>query len=249
MATRDSGAPKSGAPNGDEWETELQTARFTPRNTLHRQIVSAILKDILSGELRGDDRLIETALARKLGVSRTPIREAFRELAAIELIRLIPNCGAIVCPFGPSQLIEIYHVRRILEVEATRLACEHIDEVALESIRQQTQDLIEKKQRGPAWEATALALDQAFHELVSVSSGRQRLANEIGKYRAIVVAAGEAVGNRLQAHDQNLSEHIAVITHLQAHRADDAASAMGRHIDRGGATAAAVLGSIFAGAR
>ena len=102
----------------------------------------------------------------------------------------------------------------------------------------------EHEARGKQWAENALALDQHFHELISHSSGSERLAEEIGKYRNLVVAVGDAVGNKLHAHDQNLKEHAAIIDHLLFHQADQAALAMGRHIDRGAETAAEWLGMV-----
>src|SRR5439155_6727838 len=199
-----------------------------PRSTLRGQLVGRVLTSIFSGEMKGGDRLIEEELAAKLGVSRTPIREALGELAAIGVIRLKPNHGAAVRPFGPAQLIEIYHVRRILEVEATRLAQKNIDPQALQDIRAQTMALAEKKTHDEEWSEQALALDERFHELISRSSGSERLAQEIGRYRNLVFAVGDAVGNRLHAHEHNQQEHIAIIDHLLEYRPDDAAAAMGR---------------------
>src|SRR5688500_13467728 len=112
-----------------------------PRSTLRSELVSKILGSIFSGELLGGGRLIEEEVAEKLGVSRTPVREALGELAAIGVIQLRPNHGAVVRPFGPEQLKEIYHVRRILEVEATRMAGQHIDPNAVREIRDETQRL------------------------------------------------------------------------------------------------------------
>jgi DNA-binding GntR family transcriptional regulator len=212
-----------------------------PRSTLRGQLVNKILNAIFSGELKGGDRLIEEELAMKLGVSRTPIREALGELAAIGVIRLKPNHGAMVRPFGPEQLIEIYHVRRVLEMEATRLAAGHIDPEALKEIRARTKDLIER-QNGDDFSEVALALDGEFHELISRSAGSERLAEEIGKYRNLVIAVGNAVGNRLHAHQQNMPEHLKVIEDLLEGKGDDAAAAMGHHIDRGAETAAQALG-------
>jgi DNA-binding GntR family transcriptional regulator len=216
-----------------------------PRSTLRGQLVSKILSAIFSSEVRGGDRLVEEELAMKLGVSRTPIREALGELASIGMIDLMPNRGAVVRPFGPSQLLEIYHVRRILEVEATRLAHDRIDPAALQEIRKQTQQLLQKSSRGKVWSEQALALDQQFHILISRSAGSERLAEEIGRYRNLVVSVGDAVGNKLHAHDQNLSEHTEIIDHLLAHRPDDAATAMAHHINRGAETAAAALGLAY----
>jgi DNA-binding GntR family transcriptional regulator len=218
----------------------------TSRRTLRSQLVNKILTAIFSGEVHGGDRLVEEELAARLGVSRTPIRESLGELAAIGVIQLKPNHGAMVRPFGPEQLREIYHVRRILEVEATRLAALSIDSSALQEIRERTQELLNKSTRGRTWSELALELDQRLHELISRSSGSERLAEEIGKYRNLVVAVGNAVGNTLHAHDQNLSEHTAIIDHLLAQRGAEAAEAMGRHIDRGAETAAEAFSLIYA---
>lgn len=225
-------------------EKSAQTSKKMPRSTLRGQLVSKVLSAIFSGEVHGGDRLVEEELALKLGVSRTPVREALGELAAIGVIGLRPNHGAIVREFGPAQLREIYHVRRILEVEATRLAAERIDPTAIQEIKDQTVSLLAHEARGKQWAENALALDQHFHELISHSSGSERLAEEIGKYRNLVVAVGDAVGNKLHAHDQNLKEHAAIIDHLLIHQADQAALAMGRHIDRGAETAAEWLGMV-----
>jgi len=216
-----------------------------PRSTLRGQLVSKVLSAIFSGDVHGGDRLVEEELAVKLGVSRTPIREALGELAAIGLIDLRPNHGAVVRPFGPEQLREIYHVRRILEVEATRLAADRVQPAALTEIREQTKALMGHEVRNKAWAEAALALDQRFHELISRSSGSERLAEEIGKYRNLVVAVGDAVGNKLHAHDQNMSEHSAIVDNLLSRRADEAAAAMGRHIDRGAETAAQWLSMVY----
>lgn len=210
--------------------------------TLRGTLVDRIMKAIFGGELAGGDRLVEQDLAAKFGVSRTPIREALGELAALGMIRLKPNHGAVVCPFGPEQITELYHVRRILEMEATRLAAGHIDPEELQRLREQTAELRERKNNSDAWAREALALDHELHMLVSKHSGSQRLAEEIGKYRNLVMTVGDVVGNKLQAHEQNMSEHVEVMELLLDGKGEDAALAMGRHIDRGATTAIAALG-------
>src|SRR4051812_11092240 len=90
-------------------------------------VVKAILRSIFTGEFKGGDRLVEEELALTLGVSRTPVREALGELAAVWVVAIKPNHGAIVCPFGPTQIRELYHIRRLLEFEATLLAADRID--------------------------------------------------------------------------------------------------------------------------
>ena len=64
--------------------------------------------------------------------------------------------------------------------------------------------------------------------------------------RDLVMAVGDAVGNKLQAHEQNMAEHVEVMDHLLAQQGEDAASAMGRHIDGGAQRAAQYLGNMLA---
>jgi DNA-binding FadR family transcriptional regulator len=81
--------------------------------------------------------------------------------------------------------------------------------------------------------------------MISRNSGSARLAEEIGKYRNLVVAVGNAVGNKLHAHDQNMREHTAVMDFLLAGKGDDAGAAMARHIERGADTAAQWLRQVY----
>src|SRR5204862_2025556 len=139
-----------------------------------------------TGEIRGSDRLVEQELAKKLGVSRTPVREALFELAAIGLIRLRPKLGVTVRDFGATQIREIYQIRRLLECEATRLCAGRIDEALLRQIRDETQALLAAQAPGESWSRQAMALDDVFHESISANSGSERLAEEIERYRTLV---------------------------------------------------------------
>src|SRR5437867_615631 len=156
--------------------TTAAAARPSTHGTRRGWVVKSILGSIFTGEFKGGDRLVEEELALTLGVSRTPVREALGELAGIGVIELRPNHGAIVCPFGPTQIRELYHVRRVLESEAARLAAARIDPEALNNIKLEHEELLHAQPRPTDWSARILALDQRFHELVAHSSGRQRLA-------------------------------------------------------------------------
>ena len=210
--------------------------------TLRGQLVNRILKEVFTGAISGGDRLVEQELALKFGVSRTPIREALGELATMGVIRLVPNHGAVVCPFGPAQIKDLYNVRKILEIEATRMAATRIDLETIKTLRDQTAELLKRRNDSDEWAAEALALDHELHMLICRNSGSERLAEEIGKYRGLVMAVGDAVGNKLQAHELNMTEHTEVMNLLLENRGEEAAAAMGRHIDRGAATAVRALG-------
>jgi len=215
-------------------------------STLRGELVSRVMKEVFSGTIKGGDRLVEQEMAMKFGVSRTPVREALSELAALGVIKLKPNHGAVVCPFGPEQLIELYHVRRILEIEAKRLDAARIRPAALRTLREHTAELVARKDDTDEWAQQALALDHELHMLICRNSGSDRLAEEIGKYRNLVMAVGDAVGNKLQAHEQNMAEHTEVMDRLLEQNGEEAAAAMGRHIEGGAARAAEYLRQLLA---
>src|SRR3546814_7375523 len=91
--------------------------------------VAAILKEqILDGSLAPGQRLISRDLIEELGISRGPLREAFRRLAADRLIELIPNRGAVVRRLSRAEIINLFQIREALEGQAARLAAERIDQ-------------------------------------------------------------------------------------------------------------------------
>ncbi|MEO6435645.1 MAG: GntR family transcriptional regulator [Tepidisphaeraceae bacterium] len=195
--------------------------------------MQAILQSIFTGKFKSGDRLVEEELALTTGVSRTPIREALGELAGVGVIDLRPNQGAIVRPFGPTQVREMYHLRRVLESEATRLATGRVDPAQLHEIRQRSQELLHADVRGSSWSQTAIELDQQFHELISAHCENVRLAEEIGRYRGLVHSLRLAIGNTDRAMDVALVEHTQIIDCLLCGVADAAGQAMARHLDRG----------------
>jgi DNA-binding GntR family transcriptional regulator len=203
-----------------------------PRQARRSRVVFGILHAIFKGELGGGDRLVEEELGAKFGVSRTPVREALTELAAIGVIWLKPNHGAMVRPFGTKQLVEIYQIRRVLEMEAARNAHESIDRELLVQIRERTQQLLKSADRGSAWSEEALAVDQMLHELIAKHSRSERLGEEIRRYWTLARSIAEAVGNAAYTQDHALVEHTAIMDRLLAHDGDGAAEAMGRHLTR-----------------
>jgi len=217
-------------------------ADLTPHAAKTRRgwVAKAILRSIFTGQFKGGDRLVEEELAVTLGVSRTPIREAFGELAGIYLIALRPNHGAVVSPWGPTQVRELYHIRRLLESEAARMAAPQIDLAALTKLREEHQHLLHVNPRPASWSNDILQLDARFHDLVAASSGSERLAEEIGRYRHLIDSIREAI-RTTHAQETALIEHTAILDCLLARDAKRAAEAMAGHITRGTDSAVAAL--------
>ncbi|MGH3089356.1 MAG: GntR family transcriptional regulator [Rubrobacteraceae bacterium] len=90
---------------------------------------------ILDGEYRPDERLVEEQVAERLGVSRTPVRQALTMLEAEGLVEIAPNRGAVVCSFSVEDVWDIYDLRAVLEGYAARRAADRIEEEELERLR------------------------------------------------------------------------------------------------------------------
>ena len=98
-------------------------------------VFNTLRQAILRGELKPGERLMEIQLANKLGVSRTPIREAIRKLELEGLVLMIPRKGAEVADITEKSLRDVLEVREALEELAVRLACDKIKEEEIERIK------------------------------------------------------------------------------------------------------------------
>ena len=102
----------------------------------HVDAYERLLNAIDSGELAPGSRLLEAQLAERLGVSRTPVREALRRLEAQGLVTHEPHRGVVVAELDYDQLGELYAVREVLEGTAARLAARHASPEEVEVLRE-----------------------------------------------------------------------------------------------------------------
>lgn len=98
-------------------------------------VFNTLRQAILRGELKPGERLMEIQLANKLGVSRTPIREAIRKLELEGLVLMIPRKGAEVAEITEKNLRDVLEVRCALEELAVQLACDRMDEEGVHELR------------------------------------------------------------------------------------------------------------------
>ncbi|HSI12490.1 MAG TPA: GntR family transcriptional regulator [Chthoniobacter sp.] len=209
-------------------------------------LVRRMLLSIFGGTWKAGERLREEKLAAFFQVSRTPIREALQELAAVGLVELRPNCGALVASFGPREVEEIYEVRALLEAEATRLAGEHISKEELQSLQEELTDLLAAPSRSAAWSQRTWEADRHLHGLIATRCPNHRLTREIARYETFVQMVRETVGNRNHFQDVALKEHKAVIAALLRGDSLKAAEAMRAHILNAGQIAVEAIRPILA---
>jgi DNA-binding GntR family transcriptional regulator len=134
------------------------TDSFTVPGAIRHELVNRLLADIFEGRLPTGAHLVMKNLTERFGLSSTPIRESLLELEAIGVVEFVHNRGAVVRPFGEEQLREIFQLRRILEVEATRCACRRAEIAELAQVKEDLLALAEQK-RGKAWLEHEMALD------------------------------------------------------------------------------------------
>lgn len=199
-------------------------------------VVAELLADLFEGEFSTGERLRVEHLAERYGVSVTPVREALVEMAGLGLVELKPNRGAVVRPFGPRQVREICHLRRVLECEATRCATGRIAPFELASLEGELKRLVQTP-RSQKWSAETRRLDSALHELIAERCGNERLAHEIGRYSILYRMLRDARHRRRTARanyaqmEEN-SEHLKIVQALASGNAELAAEAMSVHVNQ-----------------
>ena len=115
--------------------------RLKKHQTLREQIVSSLRDSIIKGELNPGQKLTEPELAEKLGISRTPIREAFRQLESEGFLTVIPRRGAVVSRITRKEINDFYDLKSLLEGYAARIAAEKITEKGIEKLRKINEQL------------------------------------------------------------------------------------------------------------
>lgn len=147
-----------------------------------REVVFNTLRDaILKGELDPGEHLMEVQLANRLGVSRTPIREAIRQLETEGLVVMTPRKGAVVAEITQKDLTDVLEVRKALEELAVELACNKITAEEVEKLKECDERFCEALDKN---ELTVIAdMDEQFHDVIYEATGNKRLVQLLNNLR------------------------------------------------------------------
>jgi DNA-binding GntR family transcriptional regulator len=141
-----------------------------------------IRKQLVEFKLRPEARINEVQLARSLGVSRTPIREALNRLASEGFVSLTPNRGFFVRSLSTEGMIDLYEIRSIIECAAFRLMCERASDEQIGRLRAYWDAIVEDYQdHAPD---VILAEDEGFHLLIAELSGNPELVSHLAAINA-----------------------------------------------------------------
>ena len=192
-------------------------------------VFNTLRQAILRGELKPGERLMEIQLANKLGVSRTPIREAIRKLELEGLVLMIPRKGAEVAEITEKSLRDVLEVRRALEELAVQLACEKITK---EEIRELERVAKEFQQVVNSSDITEIAeVDVCFHDIIYTATDNQKLIQLLNNLREQMYRYRVEYLKRDGVFPQLIAEHEAIIRHIENNEKEKATEVMCRHID------------------
>lgn len=154
----------------------MQMDEFLP---LRDVVFKTLRQAILTGELKPGERLMEIHLANRLGVSRTPIREAIRKLELEGLVIMIPRRGAEVAQITEKSLKDVLEVRRALDALSVELACDRISEEEIADLNNACNKFEQiVKTRDVKQIAHA---DVELHDIIVKAAGNQRLSQLVNK--------------------------------------------------------------------
>lgn len=192
----------------------MQVSTGPPRATAVDRVHARLATRITGGELQPGFRLRAEAVARDYGVSRTPVREAFRRLEAEGLVSVVPHVGAQVTKISLAEIDELFEIRGALEVLAVQRAAGRADEALAGRLREQ----LRRCEAVPAGDVDRMASEnERLHELIYEAAGSPQLVRLI-----------ETLGSKLhRVRRTSLSSRNRPRRALDEHRAIASAVAAG----------------------
>jgi DNA-binding GntR family transcriptional regulator len=193
---------------------DLQDIHPIARRPLHEEAADRLRDLIVQGQLAPGARLNERLLTAQLGVSRTPLREAFKVLATEGLVELLPNRGAIVSQIDPARLSETLAVMGALEALAGELACRHASDAELGEIRALHYEMLANHARGDL--AGYFKFNQAIHMKIVKYSGNAVLYQTYRQLNGNVRRARYMANLSQERWDAAVREHEEILAALSA---------------------------------
>lgn len=157
----------------------------TDKYSLRGRVFHKLREDILSGKYEEHEELKEVAIGEELGVSRTPVREAFRQLELEGLIQIVPNKGAYVTGITEKDVKDIYMIRSLLEGLCARWATEHITKEQLEEMEENV--YLAKFHAGKGHMEQLAELDNRFHEILYEACDSKILEHQLKDFHEYVL--------------------------------------------------------------
>lgn len=195
-----------------------------------RDVVFKTLRQgILTGELKPGERLMEIHLANKLGVSRTPIREAIRKLELEGLVTMIPRRGAEVAQITEKSMKDVLEVRKVLDNLSVELACERITEEEKEQLKNACVDFEDAVRTGDF--SMIAKTDVVFHDIIVAATRNMRLSQMVNNLAEQMYRYRFEYIKDSSQHSRLIGEHREICQGIIERDKEKALAAIETHID------------------
>ncbi len=192
-------------------------------------VFNTLRQAILTGELKPGERLMEIHLANKLGVSRTPIREAIRKLELEGLVTMIPRRGAEVAQITGKSLQDVLEVRRSLDALCAELACERISDEELAALEVACKNFEEATRTKDT--RVIAAADVALHDIIIKATNNARLVQLVNNLAEQMYRYRFEYIKDYSMHNRLVEEHRVIFEAIKSKDKVTAAAAAVTHID------------------
>ena len=199
-------------------------------NTLRDSVYETLRKAIMIGELVPGERLMEIPLSERLGVSRTPVREAIKRLAKDDLVTITKGCGARVSDMTDKDVTDALDVRIRIEDMAVRLAARNITATQVKEIREINRKMSEAVKKGDLDGASAA--DNRLHHVICEAAGNSvlttvhtMLAEHVLRYRIKYIQS-------IDDYDELILEHTKIIIAIETGDEEEASRLVTNHITK-----------------
>ena len=175
---------------------------------LGADLLSRLRKDILTRKYANGYKLTEQHICEEYGVSRTPVREAFKQLEMEGLIEVFPNRGAFVVGFSEQDIADMYALRKSYEIQAVRWAIERITDDELDALEETFEFMEFYTQKNDI--EKMLNFNMNFHQLIYIASHNRILQNILSSYQLYIKHANTKPSLTVEILPELLEEHRAI---------------------------------------
>ncbi len=205
-------------------DTELSNAPMS------MSLLAKLQRDILTGKYRPGQKLTESALCKEYGVSRTPIREALRQLEDDGLVENILNRGCFVIGLSNAEYEDLFDLRRAYEIQAVKWAIQRITDEEMDKLEETFEFMEFYTMRGDL--DKMLVINAGFHQVIYEAAHNRMLQKTLTSYQTFLKYQGQNSVYGENYLSTVLEEHRAIFKAFTDKDVRAGAEAMERHINR-----------------
>lgn len=212
-------------------DNRLGGIRVNKRKSLREEVYDSLRRSIIHGKLKGGQRLIEETLAHQVGISRTPVREAFHKLERDDLVVRLPKGGFSVKQFTRDDVEEIFGIRSALESYAAYLATIHITPEKLALLERKAEES-EKALESQDFDKV-VQLHTEFHEILYKSAKSRKLVEMINNFSDYFYRYRSALIHTENGFKYSLTDHRRMIEGMKRKNPRLVERLVRNHLERG----------------